>query len=190
MAQQTVFGAYTTAANSLTMARIFVSSPLKAGILLKGGASYRAAIGIEETNINMNLFARYFVYVYRPGTGNVKTIAGPSSCANESPASEAGAVLVMAGAATDFAILAGDRIVIEAWWDIRNTKSVSYTALFYFDGRDDVTDNAAAANAAGYLYAAQTLTPRPIMQARSITSLRFRNRARFHSTLRATRAPP
>ena len=65
--QATVTGAYSSASSPLyTLTRIFVSPPLRP-ITLKGGvANCRTALAIKESSGSMNLYARFFVYVYRP----------------------------------------------------------------------------------------------------------------------------
>jgi hypothetical protein len=106
----------------------------------------------------MNLYMRTFVYVWRSGSGNVKIILVPTSCTVEHGTSEKGCVITATGAATDFAVLDGDRIVAEIWFDIRDT-TTSYTATLYWDGTTDPVDGTTTSNAASYFYCPQTLNP-------------------------------
>lgn len=160
-AQTSVAGAYSTSTTPLyTMARIFVGPALSAQTLTGGQAGYKVATAIKESNTLMNLFHRVFVYVWRSGSGNVKTLfaTDPVSCGTEHGNTEVGCVITAAGAAGDFSILANDRIVVEEWFDIRNTKATSYTATFYYDGITDPVDGTANTNSASYFLCPQTLT--------------------------------
>jgi len=158
-AQTSVAGVYSTSTTPLyTMARIFVGPALAAQTLTGGQAGYKCGIAIKESSLSMNLYARWFVYVWRSGSGNVKTIGGPVSCTVEHGTTEKGCVITFAGASGDFSILANDRIVVECWFDIRNTKATSYTATDYYDGTTDVIEATATSNAAGFFYCPQTLT--------------------------------
>src|SRR3972149_179939 len=77
-------GAYSSASSPLyTMYRVWVGPALAAQTLTGSQAGYACAVGIKESSTNMNLFARWFVYVWRSGSGNVKTILAPTSNATE-----------------------------------------------------------------------------------------------------------
>jgi len=157
-AQASVAGAYTTTTSPVyTMARMFVGPALVPQVLTGGQAGYQVGIGIQENNAAMNLYHRTFVYVWRSGSGNVKTMLGPVSCGTEHGTTERGCVITANGNAGDFQIQQNDRIVVEEWWDIRNTKNTSYTATFYYDGTTDVVEGTATSNAAGFFYSPQTL---------------------------------
>jgi len=166
--QTSVSGAYATTANCYTLARIFVSPPLAAQTLTGGQTGYKIGIAIKESNTSMNLYHRAFVYIWRSGSGNVKTIISPTSCGTEHGTSETGCVITATGASGDFFIQAGDRIVVEEWWDIRNTKNTSYTATYYWDGTTDVVESTATSNAAGFFYCPQTLTLLPTQKTFSL----------------------
>jgi hypothetical protein len=154
-AQTSVAGAY-VAANLYTMARIFVGPALAAQTLTGGQAGYKVGVGTKESSTSMNKYQRTFVYVWRSGTGNVKTIVTPTSCGTEHTTAERGCVITAAGAAGDFSILANDRIVVEIWWDLRDG-TTSYTATLYYDGTTDPADGTATSDAASYFYCPQTL---------------------------------
>ena len=168
-AQTSQAGAYSTSTTPLyTLARIFVGSALAAQTLTGGQAGYKSGIAIKESNAQMNLYHRTFVYVWRSGSGNVKTIGGPVSCGVEHGTGEVGCVITFSGAAGDFGILLNDRIVVEEWWDIRNTKATSYTATFYYDGATDVVEATATSDAAGFFYCPQTLNLGVVIVERNV----------------------
>lgn len=157
-AQTSVAGVYNTASTPLyTMVRIFVGPALQAQTLTGAQANYQVGLAIQESAAQMNLYDRCFVYVWRSGSGNVKTIIVPTSGATEHGTAETGTVITATGAAGNFSILAGDRIVVEAWWDIRNTKATNYTATYYYDGTTDVVDGTATSDARGFFTCPQTL---------------------------------
>ena len=156
-AQTSVAGAY-VAATLKTMVRLFVGPALAAQTLTGSQAGYKVAVGAKESSTSMNLYMRTFVYVWRSGSGNVKTILVPTSCTVEHGTSEKGCVITATGATTDFAVLEGDRIVAEIWFDIRDT-TTSYTATLYWDGTTDPVDGTTTSNAASYFYCPQTLNP-------------------------------
>jgi hypothetical protein len=154
-AQTSVAGAY-VAANLYTMVRIFVGPALYAQTLTGGQAGYKVAVGTQESSTSMNKYQRTFVYIWRSGSGNVKTIVTPTSCGTEHTTAERGCVITAAGAAGDFSILTNDRIVVEIWWDLRDA-TTSYTATLYYNGTTDPTEGTATSNAASYFYCPQTL---------------------------------
>src|SRR3990172_4188738 len=157
-AQTSVAGAYTTTATPrYTMIRMFVSPPLAAQTL-NASDTYTIGVGQRESNAQMNLYFRFFVYVWRSGSGNVKTILVPTSDTTEEGTTETGCVHNYTGATGNFSILENDRIVCEVWADIRNTKNVSYTATLYYDGTTDVLEATATSDAASYMSFTQTLT--------------------------------
>jgi len=157
-AQTSVTGSYSTSTTPLyTLARIFVGPALAAQTLTGSQTGYKVATGTKESSLSMNLYMRTFVYVWRSGSGNVKTIIVPTSCTVEHGTSEKGCVITATGASGDFSILANDRIVVEIWFDIRNTKATAYTATLYYDGTTDPVDGTATSNAASYFYCPQTL---------------------------------
>ena len=157
-AQTSIAGAYKTASSPLyTLMRIFVSPPLAAQSLTASD-TITIGVGTLESNIYMNLYNRFFVYVWRNGSGNVKTILVPTSDPSEEGTTETGCVASYTGATGACSLLDGDRIVCEVWADIRNTKSTSYTATLYYDGTTDPVDATATSNAASYINFAQTLT--------------------------------
>src|SRR3990170_749986 len=169
-AQTSQAGAYSTSTTPLyTLARIFVGSALATQTLTGGQAGYKSGIAIKESDAQMNLYHRTFVYVWRSGSGNVKTIGGPVSCGVEHGTGEVGCVITFSGAAGDFGILANDRIVVEEWWDIRNTKATSYTATFYYDGTTDVVEATATSDAAGFFYCPQTLILAAVIVERNVS---------------------
>ena len=150
--QTSVAGTYNSASSPLyTMCRMFVSPALAAQTLIGSQANYMIAIANRESNAKMNMYHRAFVYVWRPGSGNVKTIIAPTSHGTESTTSEVGRIIVATGEATNFSILNNDRIVVELWFDIRNTKGANYTATDYYDGATDPLDGTATSDAASYL---------------------------------------
>jgi len=158
-AQTSVAGVYNSGATPLySMMRMFVSPALAAQTLTGGAANYTFAMAGTESNTNMNLYPRYFMYVWRSGSGNVKTIVAPVSEATELPVAETGRVQTATGAAGDFSIELNDRIVLEWWWDIQNTKTTNYTATGYFEGTTDPVDATETSDAASYVSIPQTLT--------------------------------
>ena len=155
-AQTSVAGAY-VAATLKTMVRIFVGPALAAQTLTGSQAGYKVATTIKESSTSMNLYHRAFVYVWRSGSGNVKTIVVPTSCGTEHGTTARGCVITATGASGDFSILSGDRIVVEEWFDIRDT-TTSYTGTLYYDGPTDPVDGTANTNSASYFLCPQTLT--------------------------------
>jgi hypothetical protein len=138
------------------MVRIFVGPALAAQTLTGGQAGYKIGVGTKESSTSMNKYQRTFVYVWRSGSGNVKTIIAPTSCVTEHTTAERGCVITVAGAAGDFSIQENDRIVVEIWWDLRDG-TTSYTATLYWDGTTDVVEAATTSDAAGFFYCPQTL---------------------------------
>jgi hypothetical protein len=150
----------TTTSARYALGRIFVGPPLQAQTLTGSQAGYRIGHGIYESNGQMNLYARWFVYVWRSGSGNVKTIITPTSCATEHTSKAECLSPSLTGAATNFSILENDRIVVELWFDVRNSKNNTYTATHYYDGSDNtMTDGSAptASQCGGYFTCPQTL---------------------------------
>lgn len=142
-------GLYNNAgATKLTMVRMFVS-PALAAQTLSGGLTYTIGFGRKESNTSMNMFLRYFVYVWR--SGNVKTIIVPTSDPTEEGILESGCVHDFTGEAGDYSLQDEDRIVLEAWFDLQNTKSTDYTATLYYDGTTDVLENTTTSDAAAYI---------------------------------------
>jgi len=136
----------------------WISPPLAAQTLTGSGAGYKVAVAIKESSAAMNLYHRIFVYIWRSGSGNVKTIYGPASCTTEHGTSETECVITFNGTAGDFSILDNDRIVIEELFDVRNSKTTSYTATLYYDGTDTtMVDDEATSDAGSYFYCPQTL---------------------------------
>lgn len=171
-AQTSVSGAYaSTVSPSYTMERIFVGPALAAQTLTASG-TYTIGIAQEESDNAMHLFPRCFVYVWRSGTGNVKTIVVPTSGPTESTKSERGFVYVCTGTASDFSILNDDRIIVETWWDMRNADNTSYTAIFYYDGTIEPTELTIISDAASYFNSGQTLllSAGPTIAKKSITT--------------------
>lgn len=132
------------------MVRIFVGPALQAGQAITAGQAVSLNIAVSESNAQMNHFARVFAYIWRSGTGNVKTLMSPTSATEEHTSATAtecttAVSTVPAGA---FSTLLNDRVVVETWADIRNTKTTNYTATDYYDGTDTAfTDNAATVSA-------------------------------------------
>ncbi len=137
--------------------RMFASPALKAQTLTGGQANYTCAIGAEESATNMNLYMRMFVYVWRSGSGNVKTIVAPTSHGTETTGAERGWVWTATGASGDFSILANDRIICEIWDDVRNNRSTNYTATIYLEGATDPVNNTSTSDAASYFEIPQDL---------------------------------
>lgn len=157
-AQTSVAAVYNSGSSPLySMMRMFVGDPLAAQTLTGGAANYILAIAGSESSTNMNLYLRMFAYVWRSGTGNVKTVITPISNSSEFTTGETGRLITTTGASGDFSILAGDRPVLEWWWDIQNTKATNYTATGYFEGATDPTEGTATADAASYFQFPQTL---------------------------------
>ncbi len=162
----------TTTSARYSLGRIFVGPPLAAQTLTGSQAGFVVACGIFESSASMNLYNRIFAYVWRSGSGNVKTIGGPVSCATEHTA-KAEDVITFSGAAGDFSILANDRIVVELWSDVRNSKNTTYTATHYYDGTDNTMADGSAPTASqcgGYFYCPQTLTVNPTTKTASLDS--------------------
>ena len=157
-AQTSVAAVYNTASGSMSMMRMYVGPELEAQTLTGDAANYTFAMGGSESNGNMNLYPRYFMYVWRSGSGNVKTVVAPVPEATELPTAETGRVQTASGEAGDFSILQGDRIVVEQWWEINNTRSTNYTATGYFEGTTDPVEGTATSDAATYFQLPQTLT--------------------------------
>jgi hypothetical protein len=134
-----------------------------------------------ESSALQNLFARWFAYVWRSGSGNVKTIIVPTSCGTEHGTAERGCVVTATGASGDYSIQAGDRIVVEGWFSLQNTKSASYTATGYYEGATDPVDGIATSDAAGYFECPQTL----LLQAVSVSKL---SDARFKKAATVTKS--
>ena len=156
-AQTSVAGAYTTGSNSLTLARIFASPALAAQTLTGEQANFKIAIAGTESSPQMNLYLRAFAYIWRPGSGNVKTVIVPTSHGTELSSTETGYIITATGEAGDFNIQENDRFVVEVWWDIQNTKNTSYTATAYYEGTTDVVDSTETADAASFFECPQTL---------------------------------
>ena len=157
--QTSTGGSYNNAGSARkTLARIFVGPALAGSQTLTGGQSgYSIGVGYMEGNAQQNLLMRYLVYLWRSGTGIVKTIYGPAD-ATEHGTSEVECVLSFSGASGDQAIQEGDRIVVEVWFNLNNTKSTAYTATLYYDGTDStMTDGTATSNAGSYFTCPQTL---------------------------------
>jgi len=153
--QVEVLGAY-IAASKYTMARLFVGPALAAQTLTGGQAGYKVGTGSKESATSANKYQRTFVYVWRSGSGNVKTIIVPTSCGTEHTTTEKGCVITVAGAAGDFSVLENDRIVVEIWFDIRDS-TTSYTSYLYYDGTTDAVEATTNTNVAGFFYCPQTL---------------------------------
>jgi hypothetical protein len=153
--QVEVLGAY-IAASKYTMARLFVGPALAAQTLTGGQAGYKVGTGSKESATSANKYQRTFVYVWRSGSGNVKTIIVPTSCGTEHTTTEKGCVITVAGAAGDFSVLENDRIVVEIWFDIRDS-TTSYTSYLYYDGTTDAVEATTDTNVAGFFYCPQTL---------------------------------
>jgi len=139
-----------------TMIRLFISPPLAAQTLAGGQAGFKVGIGTKESSVSMNQFRRTFVYIWRQGSGNVKTILVPTQCGTEHTTAERGCVITAAGAAGDFSILNGDRIVVEIWVYCNST--TSYSSSTYYDGTTDVVEASTTSDACGFFYSPQTLT--------------------------------
>lgn len=138
--------------------RIFVGPAMSAQTLTGGQSNYSVSIAINESSSKMNVYNRIFVYIWRSGSGNVKTIISPTSCSTEHGAGEYECVITATGASGDFSILENDRIVVETWFDIRNTRKSSYTATHYYDGTDtSFTDGSTTSDAGSNFYCPQTL---------------------------------
>jgi hypothetical protein len=140
----TVTGAYSTAANSLAMVRLFTSRQLQEGQVITGAQTLNFAIALMESNQQMNLFGRFFVYVRSAAGSNSKTLYGPATYATRE-ATTGGVGIVWSGtsSAGNYTTAIGDRIVVEFWFDIQNTRSTSYSASFYFNGATDPVDGTA-----------------------------------------------
>lgn len=151
-------GAYNSAGAAYTLARIFVGPALAAQTLTGGQAGYQVGIGIKESSTSMNLYHDTFVYVWRNGSGNVKTIIVATSCGTEHGTSQKECVITATGASGNFSIQLNDRIVVEEWWLINNAKSTEYTATDYYEGTTTFTaDGTAATDNKSYFYCPQTL---------------------------------
>ena len=89
-AQVGVAGLYNTASSPLyAMIRMFVSPELAAQTLT-AGATYTIGFGRAESSAQMNMFLRFFIYVWRSGSGNVKTVVAAQSDPTEEGAAESG----------------------------------------------------------------------------------------------------
>lgn len=147
-----VTGSYaTTASLSYTMMRMFVGMPLLPGSVITGGDTLTIGIGTTEGNNQMNLFHRYFVYVRSEAGTNSKTILVPTSDPTEEGTVRKTCLHTYTGAAGDYTVARGDRIVCEVWSDIRNTKNTAYAATIYFDGTVDPVEDATSTDEAAYL---------------------------------------
>jgi len=156
--QVSVSGIYNSGSSPLyTLARIWVGPAMAAQTLTGGQSGYAFAMGATESGGNMNLYLRWFAYIWRLGSGNVKTVISPISDDAEVATSETGYVTAATGASGDYSILADDRLVVELWFDIRNTKSTNYTATGYYEGTTDPVDASAISDAASYFECPQTL---------------------------------
>lgn len=168
-AQVSVTGNYNNAGVAKkTFCRIFVGPALAAQTLTGGQANYKVGVAIKESNGLMNLVHRVFVYVWRSGSGNVKTIIIPTEHIEHTTA-ELGCLVTATGAATDFSILDNDRIVVEIWWNLNNTRSAAYDATDYYEGATDVIDATATSDAAGFFECPQTLNLAPATYYKSAT---------------------
>ena len=168
-AQVSVTGNYNNAGVAKkTFCRIFVGPALAAQTLTGGQANYKVGVAIKESNALMNLVHRTFVYVWRSGSGNVKTIIVPTEHIEHTTA-ELGCLVTATGAAGDFSILANDRIIVELWWNLNNTKTSAYDATDYYEGATDVIDATATSDAAGYFECPQTLDLAPTIYYKSAT---------------------
>lgn len=161
-AQTSVGGSYNqvNGGTEYSMLRIFVGPSLAAQTLTGSQANYKVALDGKESSTQMNQYWRIFIYVWRSGSGNVKTINTPTSCTTEHGTAEKGCVVTVTGAAGDFSILANDRIVVEIWADLRRTiLNGALTATLYYEGTNaTIVDGAAVSNAASYFICPQTLT--------------------------------
>ena len=146
-------GGYSSASSPLySLGRIFVGPFLSGNQTITGGAAgYQVGVAIGESSAQMNLYHRTFAYVYRSGTGNAKTLIGPVSDATEHGTGEVGCVIYATGAATNFTTSGNDRIIVEEWFDIRNTKATTYQATFFYNGTVDVIEATATTNAGSFI---------------------------------------
>jgi len=146
-------GGYNSGVSPLySMGRMFVGPFLSGGQSITGSTvGYNVGVALSESNAAMNLYHRTFAYVFRSGTGNAKTLIGPVSDTVEHGASEVGCIIVATGAATNFSINTNDRIVVEEWFDIRNTKSTTYQGTFYYNGTADIVEASGTSNAASFI---------------------------------------
>lgn len=149
-------GAYTTSVESKTLYRIWVGPPLAAQTLI-GGQTIELSMGTHQSADFMNLHMRWFVYVWRSGSGNVKTVVVPTSNATECDNVKEGDVVSATGESGDFSVVSNDRLVVEGWWDIQNTKGNSYTATGYYDGTTQPEQGVAITSSAGNVFIPQTL---------------------------------
>lgn len=153
--QTSVAGVYNTAATPLYHhMRIFVGPPLQAGQAITVGQTITVALATQESSTSMNLRARTFAYIWRSGSGNVKTLLGPQSCDADLEHGTGEVECTMSGAvpAGAFSTLLNDRVVCETWADTRNTKSTNYTATHYYDGTDvTFVDGTVTADAGSYI---------------------------------------
>ena len=156
-------GNYNNAGSArMTMYRMWVSPPLAAQTLTGGQANYKMAVGYQESSALMNLYMRWFVYVWRSGVGKVKNIISNGSdlgvSATEHGTSEVECLYTATGQTGDYSIQAGDRIVVEGWFHLDNTKTAAYDATAYYEGTSAiVSDGAVTSQAGGYFECPQTL---------------------------------
>jgi hypothetical protein len=161
--QVTLANIYNTPNVQYAMQRIFVSPPLAAQTLTGNQAGYKVAVAFRESATAMNLLFHSLPYIWRSGVGAVKTLNPYNTYATMGDDTEHGAgeyecVYTFTGQAADFDILQGDRIVVECWFIINNSKETDYTASLYYDGTDTtMVDDTTTTDAGSYFYCPQTL---------------------------------
>ncbi len=160
--QTSVAGSYNNAgANRKTLARIWVGPALAASQAITAGQAISFGAGYTEGNSQQNLAFRWFAYFWRSGTGIVKDLYGPTS-ATEHSTSEVECVLSGTTKVGAYSTQLNDRLVVELWFDLPNTKSAAYTATCYYDGTDDtMVDNTVTSDAGAYVNLADTLANAP-----------------------------
>lgn len=153
-------GTYNSASSPLySMMRLFVSPPLLAGQTISASDTYTIAICQTESENQMNLYFRFFLYVRTASGTNAKTILTAQSDPTEEGATKAGCLHTYTGAAGNYTVARGDRLVLEVWADIRNTRATNYIATLYYNGTTEPTEglNMVGLTGASYISFTQTL---------------------------------
>jgi hypothetical protein len=146
--------------NRFAWYRTFLTPGLAAQTLLSGTV---LSVGFADfvdllTKVNSSS-SRAFIWLWRPGTGYVSTLAGPTSRGvNMTDVSEKGRVWNVGTLGTNVALTAQDRIAVEAWAMANIITGRTKTFHEYYEGTTDPVDGVNITSAASYFNCSQTLS--------------------------------